>query len=118
MGPEELARTLAWYAGWEFIEQGFNWEAHEVLEPVWMALPDGSDERLFTQALIQLANAALKRMMGRENAVQRLCGIVEGHLAACGDQSRIMGLEVGEVRDRLAILQAQGKPASRVKNAL
>lgn len=105
MGPDELARTLAWRAGWEFIQHGFNWEAHEVLEPVWMALPEGSDERHFTQALIQLANAALKRMMGRENAVRRLCSIVEEHLAACGDQRCIMGLEVGAVRDRLAILK-------------
>lgn len=108
MGAKELARTLAWRAGWVYLNRGFYWEAHEVLEPVWMALPDGSAERQFTQALIQLANAALKHRMARENAVRRLCGIVEDHLVACGASEQIMGLEVSAVRDRLAILRGGG----------
>jgi uncharacterized protein len=52
--------------------RGFFWEAHEVWEAVWKACLPNSRERLFLQALIQLANAALKIRMGRQTAALRL----------------------------------------------
>jgi hypothetical protein len=105
MGPDALRDTLAWRAGWYFVEQGFFWEAHEVLEPVWMALPQGGAERAFVQGLIQVANAALKLRMDRPKAARRLCDIAEGHLA--GLPSEVMGLRLATVTGYLAQIRAE-----------
>lgn len=66
-------------------QDGFFWETHEVLEPVWMALPDGTPDRAMVQAVIQLANARLKLQMDRPNAALRLVSIVEDLLAHSTD---------------------------------
>ncbi|WP_213545720.1 DUF309 domain-containing protein [Vannielia litorea] len=71
--PEPLA-SEALRTGLDWIDAGYFWEAHEVLEPVWMALPDGP-ARTGVQALIQLANAGLKARMARPAAALRLCDI-------------------------------------------
>ncbi len=68
----ELPATSAWKHGLAYMEREYFWEAHEVLEPVWMACPPNSAEKLFVQSLIQQANAGLKRKMGREQAAERL----------------------------------------------
>ena len=104
MTLEEIECSLAWQAGWRFIEAGFHWEAHEVLEPVWMALPDGGQEKQFVQAVIQLANAELKARMGKPNAVRRLCDMAEGLLEAAGLES-LMGVSRGWVEARLETLR-------------
>lgn len=84
MSPAELAESDAWKAGWQFLQTGFFWEAHELFEPVWMALPPNSRERAFVQGAIQIANAALKDRMGRPRAVLRLCQIAGRHLETAG----------------------------------
>lgn len=76
--PETLFDALkadaqvAWLTGLAFLRDGFYWEAHEVLEAVWMGLPPNSAEKLLVQAVIQIANARLKRRMGRDAAAARL----------------------------------------------
>ncbi|MBT7224140.1 MAG: DUF309 domain-containing protein [Marinovum sp.] len=70
--PEQLAQCAAFQLGLRYIHKGFFWEAHELLEPVWMLLPKPSRERAFVQGLIQLANGFLKLEMGRPKAAQRL----------------------------------------------
>ena len=97
MTPAELAECAAFVSGLLYVEDGYFWEAHEVLEPVWMALEDGP-ERQFVQGVIQVANAALKLKMNRPNAVRRLCDIADGHLDACGEAGAIMGLSLSEVQ--------------------
>jgi hypothetical protein len=94
-----LHETEAFQTGLFYLHQGYFWECHEVLEAVWMRCPDPSPEREMTQALIQLANARLKHLMGKPRAVVRLCDLVEGHLARCVGQARVMGLSVAEVSD-------------------
>ena len=84
MPPAALAASDAWRAGWQYLEAGFYWEAHELFEPVWMALPPNSRERAFVQGAIQVANAGVKARMGRPRAVLRLCDIAERHLDAAG----------------------------------
>lgn len=84
MTPEALAQSDAWKAGWQYLETGFFWEAHELFEPVWMALPPNSRERTFVQGAIQIANAALKARMGRPRAVLRLCDMAARHLEDAG----------------------------------
>lgn len=104
--PAELVATPAWAAGLAYLEDGFYWEAHEVLEPVWLALPRGSREREMVQALIQLANACLKREMGRPRAVLRLCRIVAGHLDHLG-HGPVMGQPLEDLRDAIHALENQ-----------
>lgn len=59
---------------------GYYWEAHEAWEPVWMGLPDASSERALVQAMIQIANARLKLVMGRDKAARRIADIAQVHL--------------------------------------
>lgn len=79
---KELTETIAWRAGLLFLQKGYFWEAHEVLEPVWMALPDDDPDRQLVQALIQYANAGLKRRMNRPKAAQRLAVLASAHFRA------------------------------------
>ncbi len=95
----------AWRAGRQFLDTGYFWEAHEVWEAVWMALPDGSDEKRLVQGMIQLANAELKRRMGRPGAVRRLCGICLAHLENLPQSVWIeAGLQELQIRERISLL--------------
>jgi hypothetical protein len=58
-----------------------------------MRTADPSPERSITQAIIQLANARLKIRMGKMNAAQRLCGMVDNLLVQCAGSETILGLE-------------------------
>ncbi|MDO5528554.1 MAG: DUF309 domain-containing protein [Paracoccus sp. (in: a-proteobacteria)] len=69
---EDGLSSKAYHLGLDWLEQGYFWEAHELLEPVWMAAPPNSAERLMLRGLIQLANARLKAAMGRKAASDRL----------------------------------------------
>lgn len=100
MTEAELAGSLAFITGLTYLDEGYFWEAHEVLEPVWMACPPESPARHCAQALIQIANAALKQSMGRENAVRRILVIVDTLLAQAGTENdRVLGMTIGEIRD-------------------
>lgn len=96
MTEDQLATTQAFRCGLLYLDKGYFWEAHEVLEPVWMACEKESAARQLVQGLIQLANAHLKIRMNRPRAVVRLCGIARGHFEAAyslgGD--RVMGIEI------------------------
>lgn len=100
-----LARCDAFVAGLHYLEAGFYWEAHEVWEPVWMALPDGSIERQFVQTLIQLANGRLKWRMGRAKAALRLVGIARALVPGEARQSKIMTLETAVVHQWIDALE-------------
>lgn len=78
---DPLRDSPAWHAGLRFFEAGYYWEAHEVWEAVWMAAPANSAERGLVQGMIQLANAGLKRRMGRERAALRLDALAGAILA-------------------------------------
>lgn len=77
MTPAALAATPAFREGLRYLRAGYFWEAHEVLEAVWLALPADAAERTFVQALIQIANGRLKLRMERPKAARRLAGIAE-----------------------------------------
>ena len=105
----DLPRTLAWQAGLHFLETGYYWEAHEVLEPVWIATPRDSAEHQMVQAVIQLANAALKQVMDRPAAARRLCALARGHARAARSAGGevVMGLEVAALAARIESLEAK-----------
>jgi len=96
MTAEALTRSDAFQLGLRYLDTGYFWEAHEVLEPVWLALPTGQDERLLVQALIQFANAQLKLKMQRPKAAKRLCGIVRDLLSDIRIEVA-MGIEVAQL---------------------
>ena len=73
--PLELINSKAMAHGLFYLEKGFYWEAHEVLEPIWMALESYPMERHLVQALIQIANGLLKLEMGQPKAATRLSAI-------------------------------------------
>lgn len=118
MSVEALAGSACWRAGWTCYAAGYFWEAHELFEPVWMTLPEGSRERQFAQAAIQLANAALKARMGRGAAVARLCELAQAHLraAACAGDS-MLGVSCGDLGRAISDLRRVGR-AGPVKIAI
>ena len=109
MRPEALCRTQAWCCGLDWLRRGYFWEAHELLEPVWMALPHAAPERQMVQALIQLANAGLKGRMGRPRAVVRCLDRAGAHLERCKAAGRgsCMGLRLDMVGDWIEERRAQ-----------
>ena len=99
LSPAALHHTQAWSAGWAYLEAGYYWECHEVLESVWLHTPTPSAERDLVQALIQLANARLKIRMQRYKAARRLCGMVRAHLERCPQDRPILGVSVETVAE-------------------
>ncbi len=109
MPSVDLAWSDTWQTGLRYYREGYFWEAHEVLEAVWMATGQNSAERRMVQAVIQLANAALKARMGRENATRRLCGIARAHLAEIpGHRGTVLGLSPEWVLAEIARVQNAG----------
>ncbi len=109
--PDALAQSAAFRAGLHYLDTGFYWEAHEVLESVWMALPYGSAERFFVQALIQLANGRLKLVMERPKAALRLALIARDHLGDSLARARVMDQPVATVARAIDDLERQAKNA-------
>lgn len=94
------ADNPAWRYGLRLLAEGFYWEAHEVLEPVWMAAAPNSAEKAMAQAVIQLANAALKLDMGKPKAAHRLAAIVSALAVEAGQGGKVvLGVDVGALRD-------------------
>lgn len=113
MTPDDLAASNAFRTGLAWLDAGFFWEAHEVLEPVWLALPPNSAERQLTQGLIQFANAALKARMGRMAAARRICAMARSHAAEAGQGGRaeVMGLGLDALAERIGALERQAYDA-------
>ena len=108
LDANQLAHSDAYQAGLKFIDAGYYWEAHEVLEPVWMVLPHKTVERQFVQGLIQLANGRLKMHMGRPKAALRLVGQARG-LIPRGVAVPIMLLDTREVHAWIDSLEEEIK---------
>lgn len=104
----QLAQCKAFQAGLLFFHHGYYWEAHEVLEPVWMALPADSTEKKFVQGLIQLANGRLKLKMGRHKAALRLVAKARA-LMPLDTTIAVMTLEVQEVHCWIDALESDTK---------
>jgi len=83
--PDSVSETnIQGHAAWNYtlslIEHGYFWEAHEVLEAMWMRAPMNSREKSFFKLMIQIVNAELKVKLMRNNAVKRLCEQAEESL--------------------------------------
>ncbi len=110
LSAAELADCQAFRTGLLYLDAGFHWEAHEVLEPVWMVLPDDSEDRRFVQALIQLANGLLKLKMDRPKAALRLAGIARD-LVPDRRTGVLMTVEIEETHQMIDSLEALANDA-------
>jgi predicted metal-dependent hydrolase len=74
-GHRALAPSAAdrWRYGLDLFDHGYLWEAHEVLEHSWRALPPRSPERDLAQAIILAAAALLRSHMGDDRSAATLC---------------------------------------------
>ena len=106
MSPAQLAQSEAFCTGLFYLQRGYFWEAHELFEPVWMALEEGSEERRLLQALIQLANAQLKLTMHRPKAARRLCMMVRALLDKLTG-TQVMGQEISQIVARLEAVESR-----------
>jgi Domain of unknown function (DUF309). len=99
LGPAALTDSAAFRMGFAAYAAGYYWESHEVWEPVWAALPPASAERHLLRGLIQLANAGLKRRMGREAAALRILALADSALAEAfgGGRRLLMGMTPDDV---------------------
>ena len=107
MDAAALSGTAAFRAGLAYLDAGYFWECHEVLEAVWMQTAPDSPEREMVQALIQLANARLKVAMERPRAALRLCDMTDAHLAGLAADRPILGVLPGDILHQTAELRAQ-----------
>ena len=109
------ADNQAWRYGIRLFNTGFYWEAHEVLEPVWLNAAPNSRERHLVQAVIHLANGMLKEAMGSPNARRRIAGRCHRAFAEAfpAGSGRLMGVD-GEAALRAAADLAEGKPEIRL----
>ena len=112
---EQLSHCDAFQAGLLFLDKGYYWEAHEVLEPVWMLLDAGSVERKFVQGLIQIANGYLKLRMGKPKAAKRLVDHARSLIPDDGSKI-IMSLEVSEVSGWIDRLEVNVKKCIIMRN--
>ncbi|MEZ5932092.1 MAG: DUF309 domain-containing protein [Alphaproteobacteria bacterium] len=114
--PAELASSTAFRSGLEAFHAGYYWEAHELWEAVWMYLPPASAERQLLRGLIQLANAGLKRRMGRPAAALRILALADAALAEATGRNLppIMNLTA----EMLASLRAHAAAELAEKNAI
>jgi predicted metal-dependent hydrolase len=93
------ADDAAFQYGLMLHDAGFFWEAHEIWEAVWKAGPMNGRDRLALRALIQVANAGLKRRRERVRAAARLieeANALLGELIARGGAA-----EPGSIAGRL-----------------
>lgn len=104
MTVQTLAATPAFNLGKTWIETGFYWEAHEVLEPIWLILPEASSDRYFIQSMIQTANARLKQEMGRGAAARRIVGLARAALVSA-HPVKSWGIDSAWVEDQLEKVQ-------------
>lgn len=69
---ENIAQSPVWEFTLALLENEFYWEAHEVLEAIWMKALPNSTEAILLKGMIQVANCGLKRRMGRQSAAGKL----------------------------------------------
>ena len=106
MAVHDLAQCRAAVAGRAFIEAGYFWEAHEVLEAVWLACPPNSAEQVCVRGVIQLANARLKEQMGHPRAAARLMVMARELLADARRRggANLLGFDVDGILSDLGTL--------------
>ncbi|MCB1387358.1 MAG: DUF309 domain-containing protein [Nitratireductor sp.] len=89
-----VAENTGWHYGLRLFREGYFWEAHEVLETVWMRAAPNGRERHLVQGVIHLANGALKNGLAQQGAAKRLAVLALDAFgrAFAGGREQVMGL--------------------------
>ena len=111
------ADNLAWHYGLRLLNAGFYWEAHEVLEQVWLNAAPNSRERYLVRGVIHLANGALKAAMGQTRARRRLAVMCRQAFedAFAGGREQLMGIDADEAV-RVADMLSEGHADTHLSN--
>ncbi|NKB53421.1 MAG: DUF309 domain-containing protein [Rhizobiaceae bacterium] len=99
------ASNRAWLFGLRLIDQAYFWEAHEILETVWLRAAPNSREKSLVQGVIHLANAALKLKMGRPEAAEKLFALADQCISEAfvgWTEDGLMGLDKANLQAVLA----------------
>jgi uncharacterized protein len=96
----------AYLQGVRLFNAGSYYEAHEVLEEIWRTCAKESPERLFYQALIQIAAACLHRERGRWNPALLQYGRAMDKLGRIA-KAHFLGMDLEELKD---VLRATFEP--------
>ncbi len=116
LSPSDLLASAAFHEGLRAFRMRYYWEAHELWEAVWMALPPAGPDRLRLRGVIQLANAGLKGRMGRPTAARRILALAD---AALAEADRRGGAGQADLAPAgLAGLRAQAAAESGARDAL
>jgi hypothetical protein len=95
LDPARWRRCEGWLHAADLWNARCFWEAHEVLETLWRALPREAPERELLKGLIQLAAAHVARALGRDAGARRL--VARGAERVRRARGRALGLDTGAV---------------------
>lgn len=114
--------NMAWRYGIRLLNEGYFWEAHEVLEQVWLNAPPNSRERCLVQAVIQMANGWLKEAMGQPRARLRIADLCRAAFEEAfpeGRSTSLMGLEKDSaLRAAATLANGNGFAGLEIKSAI
>lgn len=104
--PPPAPWPAAYRAFFDCFNAGRYFEAHEVLEALWLPVR-GRNEACFYQGLIQLAGAFVHLQRGRPAPAVALLRRCQQHLRAYPDQ--FLGVDVAQLRRQIAGWLAQAR---------
>src|SRR5262245_26993944 len=95
--PARWREQAAYLRGAQLFRRGAFFDAHEEWEGLWAQAPAGGAQRLFLQALIQLAAALLKHERGSRAGSTGVARAARAKLALVAERERLeryMGVDV------------------------
>ena len=110
--PEQWRRVDDYLYAIDLYNYAYWWECHEVLEGLWRAAGQTTEQGMFFRALIQLAAANLKRFVGQLHATDRL--LRRGLLRLERVSEHYMGIDVVNLRNQLEEFQFRSAPLIRL----
>lgn len=105
-GMPAFTPVLDFAYGCDLFDLRYYWEAHEVWECEWRALPASHPERSLLQGLICAAAFAVKKHQGITSGAERLLERAESYLQRAEPRGR--GIDITALIDRLRQFQEGG----------
>ena len=112
LAPEQWRRADEYLYAIDLYNYAYWWECHEVLEGLWRAAGETTEQGKFFRALIQLAAANLKRFVGQLQATDRL--LRRGLVRLEQVSEHYMGIDVANLRNQLEEFQFRSAPLIRL----
>ena len=94
--PKEWSTCKEYLFGIDLFNFSYWWEAHEVLEAVWVAAGRNTDTGLFVQGLIQISAAHLKGWQGYHAAARKLA--LSGLSKMKDNNGKRLGIDISKLR--------------------